>query len=65
MVNCKNNGPTTLEPPVSGLLCIQELDKLRSELLDYNLASPDALEIETGSIIEKINNIREFLGITC
>jgi hypothetical protein len=65
MVNCKNNGPTTREPPGSGLLCIQELDKLRSELLDYNLASPDALEIETGAIIEKINNIRELLGITC
>ena len=63
--NGENNESTTREPSGSELLCIQELDKLRCELLAYNLASPDALEIETGAIIEKINNIRELLGITC
>ena len=59
------NEPTNREPSGSELICIQELDKLRRELLDYNLASPDALGIETGAIIEKINNIRELLGINC
>ena len=44
-------------------IVIQELNKLTIELQAYQLASPDVLEIETGFILEKINNIREQLNI--
>jgi hypothetical protein len=53
-----NENAATPEP-----LIIQEIDKLRTELIKYNLAFPDALQLETGGLLEKINNIREILGI--
>ena len=43
---------------------IQELNKLHIQLLAYHLATPDQLAIETGAILGKINEIREYLGIS-
>ena len=45
-------------------LIIREIDKLRAEIIKYNSDFPDALQLETGGLLEKINNIREILGIT-
>lgn len=44
-------------------ILIQELDKLRIQLLTYQLASPDELAIETGAILGKIQEIRNCIGI--
>ena len=54
--------PDTLDTTAQPLI-IRELDKLRTELIKYNLVFPDALQLETGGLLEKINNIREILGI--
>lgn len=43
---------------------IQEINKLYIQLLAYHLANPDQLAIETGAILGKINEIREYLGIS-
>ena len=61
-----NISPTSLSQEIirNDQIILLELNKLRDELLKYNLASPDTLELETGFILEKINNIREQLGIT-
>lgn len=50
-------------PPESHTILIQELDKLRTELLAYQITSPDELAIESGNILDKINDIRNCLGI--
>lgn len=50
---------TNIQQPI----LIQELNKLRIQLMAYHLTSPDELAIETGTIIQKINEIREYLGI--
>ena len=44
-------------------ILIQDLDKLRIQLLAYQLASPDELAIETGAILGKIQEIRNCIGI--
>jgi hypothetical protein len=50
-------------PEDGSSILIQELDKLRVQLLAYQLTSPDELTIETGNIIDKLNDIRNCLGI--
>lgn len=57
--DCENGEYETTQKPI----IIQELEKLHIELSAYYLTAPEILAIETGAILEKINGIREYLGI--
>lgn len=63
----KSFGDTTSCLDEQGLhqqpIIIQELEKLKLELMKYNLEHQAELEIETGGLLEKINEIRDILGI--
>lgn len=57
----KNESITQLHN--SDLIVINELDKLRDDLIKYNINFPDELHVETGALIDKMNDMRDILGI--
>ncbi len=44
-------------------LVIMEFEKMQKEIEDYYMKFPDAANLETGMLLEKINDIRSALGL--